>query len=52
MTRRFAVVREAEADFLIATELADQVLVEAINDWLEVDQLPYQREWLTHTDAR
>jgi hypothetical protein len=45
MTRRFAVVHEAEADFLIATELADRVLVEAI-DWLDEEMLPYQREWV------
>ncbi len=44
MTKRFAVVYEAEADFRTATELADRVLVEAI-DWLDEDQLPYQRSW-------
>lgn len=42
---RFAVVHEAPADFQTATELADRVLVESI-DWLEVDQLEYQREWV------
>jgi hypothetical protein len=44
MTKRFAVVCEAEADFRTATELADRVLVEAI-DWLDPDQLLYQRSW-------
>lgn len=33
MTKRFAVVYEAEADLRTATELADRALVEAI-DWL------------------
>ncbi len=41
----FAVVYEAPADFQTATELADRVLVECI-DWLEDDQLDYQRAWL------
>src|SRR5580704_12258278 len=45
MTKRFAVVYEAETDFLTATELADRVLLEAVNDWLDQDQLPYQRSW-------
>lgn len=45
MTRRFAVVHEAEADFNTATELADRVLVEAV-EWLDEDQLAYQREWV------
>ena len=34
MSQRFAVVHEAEADFHTATELADRVLMEAI-DWLD-----------------
>jgi hypothetical protein len=42
---QFAVVHEAPADFQTATELADRVLVEAF-DWLEEDQLQYQRTWL------
>lgn len=45
MSRRFAVVYEADADFIIATELADRVLVQAI-DWVDEDQLAYQREWI------
>ena len=48
MTLRFAVVHEAEADFHTATELADRVLVEAI-DWLDEDHLVHQREWLAAT---
>ena len=32
-------------DFQTATELADRVFVESI-DWLEEDQLEYQRSWL------
>jgi hypothetical protein len=45
MTQRFAVVHEAEADFHTATELADRVLVEAI-DWLDDQMLTHQREWV------
>ena len=45
MSRRFAVVHEAEADFQIATELADRVFVEAM-DWLEGDQLRHYRTWI------
>src|SRR4051812_13069082 len=45
MSQRFAVVHEAEADFQIATELADRVLVEAI-EWLDEEILPGQREWV------
>ncbi len=48
MSRAFAVVHEAVADFTTATELADRVLIEAI-DWLEEDQLPYQRGWVGET---
>ncbi len=44
MSQRFAVVHEAEADFRIATELADRVLLEAI-DWLD-EHLDQQREWV------
>jgi hypothetical protein len=44
MTKRFAVVYEAEADFRVATDLADRVLREAV-EWLDEDQLPYQRSW-------
>jgi hypothetical protein len=42
---KFAVVHEARADFLTATELADRVLVESIV-WLEVDMVEHQRNWL------
>lgn len=45
MTRCFAVVHEAEVDFHTATELADRVVLEAI-DWLEQDQLADQRTWV------
>jgi hypothetical protein len=45
MSLQFAVVHEAPADFTTATELADRVLLEAI-DWLDEDQLAYQRSWL------
>jgi hypothetical protein len=48
MSFRFAVVHEAPADFQTATELADRVLVEAV-DWLEEDLLAHQREWLGET---
>jgi hypothetical protein len=41
---RFAVVYEAPADFQTATELADRVLVEAI-DWMEDHLLEHQRTW-------
>jgi hypothetical protein len=48
MSLRFAVVHEAEADFRTATELADWVLMEAI-DWLDDEALlPGQREWVDH----
>jgi len=49
MTLRFAVVHEAEADFHIATELADRVLVEAI-DWLDDDQLISTYQWIGTTE--
>jgi hypothetical protein len=45
MSVRFAVVHEAEADFQIATDLADRVLVEAV-EWLDDDLLANQRIWL------
>lgn len=45
MSLRFAVVHEAEADFQTATELADRVLVEAI-EWLDEDLIADQREWI------
>jgi hypothetical protein len=45
MSHRFAVVHEAMADFHIATELADRVLVEAI-DWLDEHLIAGQREWI------
>ena len=46
MSHRFAVVAEAFADHRTATELADRALIDAINDWLDEDQLPHQREWV------
>lgn len=45
MSQRFAVVHEAEADFHTATELADRVLIEAI-DWLDESLIAEQREWV------
>ena len=45
MSRKFAVVYEAAADFAIATELADRVLVESV-DWLDETLLDSQREWV------
>ena len=48
MSIRFAVVHEASADFQTATELADRVLVEAI-EWLDEELLATQREWLAET---
>ena len=45
MSLQLAVVHEAPADFQTATELADRVLVESI-DWLDEDQIDYQRTWL------
>ncbi len=47
MTRRFAVVFEALADFQIATELADRELCDSI-DWLRHDEalVLHQREWI------
>jgi hypothetical protein len=45
MSLRFAVVHEAEADFRTATELADRVLIEAI-DWLDEHLIADQREWI------
>ncbi len=45
MSRRFAVVHEAEADFDTATELADRVLVESV-DWLDEHLIADQREWV------
>src|SRR5436190_19673375 len=49
MSLRFAVVHEDEADFRTATELADRILLEAVDDWLDADQLVYQRTWLPET---
>jgi hypothetical protein len=51
MSHRFAVVAEARADHRTATELADRVLIDAINDWLDEDQLPHQREWVDEVSA-
>ncbi len=45
MSRRFAVVHEAEADFHTATELADRVLIETI-DWLDEELIADQRVWV------
>ena len=45
MNLRIAVVHEAQDDFDIATHLADDVILEAI-EWLDRDLLPFQREWI------
>ena len=45
MSQSIAVVYEAEADFRTGTELADRVLVEAI-DWLDADLILHQRQWI------
>lgn len=50
MPLRWAVVHEAEADYLIATELADRVLLGAI-DWLEDQTLEYQRVWIDRSPS-
>lgn len=50
MSLRFAVVHEAEADFHTATELADRVLLEAI-DWLDEHLIADQREWIGSVQA-
>lgn len=44
MTKRFAVVYEAEADLVTATALADREICDVI-DWLDTEQLQYQRSW-------
>ena len=45
MSRRFAVVHEAESDFRTTTALADRVLIESV-DWLDADLIAHQREWV------
>ena len=45
MTLRIAVVYEASADFVTATELADRAIVEAI-DWLDDEAVIHHRIWL------
>ena len=50
MTRKFAVICEAAADFQTATELADRVIVDEVA-WLESDAVEYQRSWLNATPA-
>ncbi len=47
MSRLFAVVHEAKADFTTATELADRVLLDTVT-WLDADLLVHQREWVSH----
>ncbi len=49
MSRCFAVVHEADADFQTATQLADRVLTESIA-WLDKDQLASQRTWVAEAD--
>lgn len=45
MTRKFAVVYEATADFQMATDLADRELCDAI-EWLDEHLVSHQRNWL------
>ena len=45
MSLRFAVVCEAPADYLTATQLADREIVDAMKSWLEQDALVYLRNW-------
>lgn len=45
VSKRFVVIYEAQADFTIATELADRVLIEQI-DWLNDTPLESQRHWI------
>jgi hypothetical protein len=45
MTRKLAVVYEADADFATATELADRMLCASI-EWLDEQLLVHQRTWL------
>jgi hypothetical protein len=48
MSVRFAVIHEAAADFEIATELADRVLMERI-EWLDNQIVEFQRSWVRNT---
>jgi hypothetical protein len=45
VSRTFAVIYEAQADFTTATEIADRVMLTEI-DWLDAAILPFQRGWL------
>jgi len=45
VTKKFVVIYEAQADFTVATELADRVLLHEI-DWLDVELLQFQRQWI------
>lgn len=45
MSRQFFVVHEARADFELATELADRVLMDRVK-WLEESLLDSQRIWI------
>jgi hypothetical protein len=45
MNHMICVVHEAEADFVMATELADRVFIESV-DWLEPELMQYQRDWV------
>ncbi len=45
MSLKFVVIHEAPADFAIATEIADRVLLDTI-DWLDTSILDTQREWV------
>jgi len=48
---QLAVVFEADADRIIATELADRVVIDAI-EWLDDTMLDAQRSWTTEVDGR
>ncbi len=47
MSQLFAVVYEADADFQIATDLADRVLQESV-EWLEESHVEHVRAWVSH----
>jgi hypothetical protein len=50
MNTSIAIVYEAPRDFQTATELADRVLIEAV-DWLDEHHLAHQREWVSSSET-
>lgn len=51
MSHKFVVVYEAPADFRVATELADRVILDKI-DWLDEAILATQRQWIAEDGGR